>query len=86
MRILLVEDEASIREIVKLNLEMEDYEVVTTGDGKRAIKHFQEEHFDLILLILIRLFSVFYRFLHFYFHPSLHARCMLMTQYECTRL
>ncbi|MFT4761105.1 MAG: two-component system alkaline phosphatase synthesis response regulator PhoP [Paraglaciecola sp.] len=50
MRILLVEDEESIRDIVRLNLEMEDYEVVTTGDGKRAIKHFQEEHFDLILL------------------------------------
>ena len=50
MRILLVEDEESIRDVVKLNLELEGYEVVTTGEGRRAIKHFQEEHFDLILL------------------------------------
>lgn len=50
MRILLVEDEESIRDVVKLNLELEDYEVVTAGDGKKAIKHFKEEHFDLILL------------------------------------
>ena len=50
MRILLVEDEESIKDVVKLNLELEGYEVVTAGDGKKAIKHFQEEHFDLILL------------------------------------
>ena len=50
MRILLVEDEENIRDIVKLNLEMEDYEVVTTGNGREAIKFFQEQHFDLLVL------------------------------------
>ncbi len=49
-RILLVEDEENIREAVKLNLEMEEYEVVTAKDGKEATKHFREQHFDLIIL------------------------------------
>jgi two-component system alkaline phosphatase synthesis response regulator PhoP len=49
MRILLVEDEESIRDVVKLNLEMDDYEVVATGNGRQALKHYREQHFDLIL-------------------------------------
>ena len=35
MRILLVEDEENIRDVVKLNLEMEDYEVVATDNGSK---------------------------------------------------
>ena len=50
MRILLVEDEESIRDVVKLNLELENHEVVTAIDGKIALKHFKEQHFDIILL------------------------------------
>ena len=50
MRILLVEDEESIRDAIKLNLELEDYEVVTTGNGREAIKFFHEQHFDLLIL------------------------------------
>ncbi len=50
MRILLVEDEESIRDVVKLNLELDGYEVVTAVNGKKALKHFHEEYFDLILL------------------------------------
>ncbi|MCH2082865.1 MAG: response regulator transcription factor [Saprospiraceae bacterium] len=50
MRILLVEDEENIRDVVKLNLEMEDYEVVATDNGKDAIKNFHEQHFDLLIL------------------------------------
>jgi two-component system alkaline phosphatase synthesis response regulator PhoP len=50
MRILFVEDEENIRDVVKLNLEMDDYEVVAVGDGRKALKHFNEEHFDLIIL------------------------------------
>jgi two-component system alkaline phosphatase synthesis response regulator PhoP len=49
-RILLVEDEENIRDLVKLNLEMEDYEVVWTDNGKDAFKYFQGQHFDLIIL------------------------------------
>lgn len=50
LRILLVEDEENIRETVKLNLELEDYEVVATDDGKKALKYTQEQHFDLLIL------------------------------------
>jgi two-component system alkaline phosphatase synthesis response regulator PhoP len=50
MRILLVEDEENIREVVKLNLEMEQFEVVGANNGKDAMKHFREQHFDLIIL------------------------------------
>ena len=50
MRILLVEDEENIREVVKLNLELEEYEVVTTDNGREAIRLFHEQHFDLLVL------------------------------------
>jgi two-component system alkaline phosphatase synthesis response regulator PhoP len=50
MRILLVEDEESIREAVKLNLEIEGYEVVATGNGKKALEYVHGQHFDLLLL------------------------------------
>ena len=50
MRILLVEDEENIRDVVKLNLELEEYEVVATANGREAIKLFQEQHFDLLIL------------------------------------
>lgn len=49
-RILLVEDEESIRELVALNLQMESYHVSTAEDGNAAIKIFSEEKFDLVIL------------------------------------
>lgn len=49
-RILLVEDEDNIRTAVKINLELEGYEVVGTDNGKKAIKYINEQHFDLIVL------------------------------------
>jgi two-component system alkaline phosphatase synthesis response regulator PhoP len=50
MRILLAEDEESIRDMLQLNLELEGYEVVCAEHGRQAIRFFQEQHFDLILL------------------------------------
>lgn len=49
-RILLVEDEDQLRELLQMNLEMEGFEVVNAIDGKKAFKHFNEQHFDLIIL------------------------------------
>lgn len=49
-RILLVEDEESIRETIVLNLELEGYHVVATGDGVEALKIFHEQKFDLLIL------------------------------------
>lgn len=50
MRILLVEDEENIRDVIKLNLEMEEYEVVATDNSKDALKYTKEQHFDLLIL------------------------------------
>jgi len=49
-RILLVEDEENIRDLLAMNLEMEDYEVVTVSEGNLVIPTFEQQHFDLILL------------------------------------
>ncbi|MEZ4917745.1 MAG: response regulator transcription factor [Saprospiraceae bacterium] len=50
MRILLVEDEESIRDAVKLNLELEGFEVVASDNGKKALEYISGQHFDLLLL------------------------------------
>ena len=49
-RILLVEDEESILETLKLNLELEGYDVVGLNRGREVLKTFNDQHFDLILL------------------------------------
>ena len=38
MRILLVEDEESIRTAIRINLEIQGYEVIEATDGKQALK------------------------------------------------
>jgi len=50
MRILLVEDEKSIQDVIKLNLELEGYEVDVRALGKEALTLFDKEHFDLLIL------------------------------------
>jgi two-component system alkaline phosphatase synthesis response regulator PhoP len=50
MRILLVEDEENISKLIKLNLEMEGYEVVASGNGKEALRMVEQQHFDLLVL------------------------------------
>jgi two-component system, OmpR family, alkaline phosphatase synthesis response regulator PhoP len=49
-RVLLVEDEKHIREAIRLNLEMDGYEVVATDKGTDALKHFSEQNFHLVIL------------------------------------
>lgn len=48
--ILLVEDEENLHEALKLNLELEGYEVSSAFDGASALKTVQGEYFDLIIL------------------------------------
>src|SRR6478736_2973593 len=48
--ILLVEDEENLQEALKLNLELEGYEVTSAYDGAEALKAVQQEHFDLMIL------------------------------------
>jgi two-component system, OmpR family, alkaline phosphatase synthesis response regulator PhoP len=50
MKILLVEDEEQIREALKLNLELEHYEVIPAINGRLALKSFEAQHFDLVIL------------------------------------
>ena len=48
--ILLVDDEENLHEALKLNLEMEGYEVTSAYDGNQALKAINNEYFDLIVL------------------------------------
>ncbi len=48
--ILLVEDEENLQEALKLNLELEGYEVTSAYDGVEALKAIQNEYFDLMIL------------------------------------
>ncbi len=50
MRILLVEDEENIRKIIKMNLEMENYEVIATDNGRKALELADSQYFDLMIL------------------------------------
>ena len=49
-KILIVEDEPSMRLGLKDNLEFENYEVDTVEDGETALKTIRENNFDLVLL------------------------------------
>jgi two-component system alkaline phosphatase synthesis response regulator PhoP len=48
--ILLVEDEENLHEALRLNLELEGYDVTSAFDGAAALKSLQAEYFDLIIL------------------------------------
>jgi len=48
--ILLVEDEENLHEALKLNLELEGYDVTSAFDGAAALKALQAEYFDLLIL------------------------------------
>ncbi len=48
--ILLVEDEENLHEALKLNLELEGYDVTSAFDGAAALHAVSAEYFDLIIL------------------------------------
>jgi len=49
-RVLIVEDEASIRELVRLHLALDGFDVTEVGDGGRALELARGTRFDLIVL------------------------------------
>ena len=49
-RILLVEDDASIREVTAIGLRNAGFTVETAGDGQDGLDRFEREPFDLVLL------------------------------------
>ena len=50
MTILIVDDEARIRDFVRMNLELEHYRVIEAGDGIQALEKLRENLPDLIVL------------------------------------
>ncbi|MEO7962141.1 MAG: response regulator, partial [Ginsengibacter sp.] len=50
LSILLVEDEENLQDVLRLNFEMEGYEVTSAYDGAAALQAVQNEYFDLIIL------------------------------------
>lgn len=50
LSILLVEDEENLQEALRLNFEMEGYEVTSAYDGAAALEAVRNEYFDLIIL------------------------------------
>lgn len=53
MNILVIDDEESIRNLVRLQLEIEQYTVKTAQDGKEALQLQTEHPFDLVILDLM---------------------------------
>lgn len=49
-RALIVEDEAAIREIVRLHLSLAGFETEEVADGRRALDRLRAERFDLVVL------------------------------------
>jgi DNA-binding response OmpR family regulator len=49
-RVLIVEDEAPIRELIRLHLSLSGFEVTEVGDGTRALDLARAQRFDLIVL------------------------------------
>jgi DNA-binding response OmpR family regulator len=52
-RVLLVEDDQHIRELVELHLKLEGLTVVSIGDGNEALARARSESFELIVLDLM---------------------------------
>jgi two-component system, NtrC family, response regulator PilR len=48
-RILIVEDEKSMREVLKMLLEGEGYEVTTASDGLEGLSYVEKDIFDLVI-------------------------------------
>ncbi|WP_377863821.1 response regulator transcription factor [Bacillus sp. R86525] len=53
MKILVVDDESSIRNLIRMQLEMEGYEVLTAADGREALERWNEQPDVLILDVML---------------------------------
>src|ERR1041385_3774227 len=51
-RILIVDDDTSVRDALKKLLKKANYDASVAGDGLEAVEHFFSEHFDLLILDL----------------------------------
>jgi two-component system response regulator ResD len=53
MKILIIEDEANIAQVLRLYLEQAGFEVITAGDGVAGLELHAREHPDLLILDLM---------------------------------
>ncbi len=53
MKLLVIEDDPEIRQMLQDFLESEGYTIITAADGETACARFAEESFDLVLLDLM---------------------------------
>jgi DNA-binding response OmpR family regulator len=53
LRVLVVEDEVDLQELLRFNLERDGYEVLIAGSGEQAVRLVTEEKPDLVLLDLM---------------------------------
>src|SRR5207302_6192238 len=51
--ILLVDDEAAVQKLLTYPLEQEGFRVLQAGDGEEALRRFEAEHVDLVVLDLM---------------------------------
>jgi EAL domain-containing protein (putative c-di-GMP-specific phosphodiesterase class I)/DNA-binding response OmpR family regulator len=49
-RVLVVDDDPAVRELVRTTLELEGYDVVAVADGPQALDHLQREPVDAVVL------------------------------------
>ena len=54
LKVLIVEDDKSIREALRYNLIAENYSVSYEKDGMNALDNILENHYDIILLDIIK--------------------------------
>ena len=52
-RILVIEDDTDIRELIRHNLSREGYEVACTPEGEKGLRMVEKERYDLVLLDLM---------------------------------
>jgi DNA-binding response OmpR family regulator len=53
MKVLIVDDDAHILQLYKMELEEEGYEVLTASTGKEAMEVFEKENPDLVTLDIL---------------------------------
>ena len=56
-KVLIAEDDSSVRKAVQRVLELENYQVTAVNDGKAALEALTQSHFDLAVLDVMMPFA-----------------------------
>ena len=82
--IMVVDDDAAIRRMLKVNLEQEGFRIVTANNGREALFVLREEKPDLIILDLMMPEMGGYEFMRAYAHEADTPVIMLTAKIEET--